>query len=484
MLQHIAQFPDRVLISDAHGEHTGNDLLRAAAAVSASLGQGKGQRIALLAGPGSPYVSGMLGIWQSGAAYVPLCTSHPPAELAHVIRDSEVSCVLVQEELRHLLPGEISIPFLTLVKNSAEPKHFIPGPAGDAMILYTSGTTGKPKGAVHTHRSLEAQVKCLADAWEWTGSDRILHFLPLHHTHGIVNKLLCALYSGARCDMLPAFNAEEVWKRLIETPYTVFMAVPTIYAKLIQSWEEASAEERQRRSEACRKLRLMVSGSAALPVAVLEKWRQVSGHILLERYGMTEIGMALSNPLRGERRAGFVGQALPGVEVRIADEAGKILEGEGSSGELQVRGKNLFDRYYNNEKATRESFTDDGWFKTGDMVSFERGAFRIVGRLSTDIIKTGGYKVSALEIEDVLLRHPAIRECCVLGVADETWGERVAAVVVLRDHKTLSLEELKEFARANLAPYKIPTLLKIVDALPRNAMGKVVKGEARKSISV
>lgn len=479
MLHHIARHASAELISDRNGTYSGEELLGYATAVADALGPREGQRIALLAEPGLAYVAGMLGTWQSGAAYVPLCISHPPSELEHVITDSEISVVLVQEKLQHLLPESAAALVLVIPTQKAAPRFPPIDPESDAMILYTSGTTGKPKGAVHTHRGLEAQVRCLVQAWEWSTQDRIPHFLPLHHTHGIVNKLLCALYTGARCDLLPAFDAQKVWQALVEEPYTLFMAVPTIYVKLIQHWEERDAAQREAYSEACRRLRLMVSGSAALPVSVLEKWKTISGHVLLERYGMTEIGMALSNPLHGERRPGFVGTPLPGVEVRVTDEQENDSTAEGCTGELQVRGANLFRCYWGKPEATTKSFTADGWFRTGDMVAIDRGAFRIVGRLSTDIIKTGGYKVSAIEIEGVLLTHPAVRECCVIGLPDDTWGERVAAVLVLQPGATLTLEEIKAFSKNELAPYKIPTVLKLAESLPRNVMGKVVKGEVK-----
>jgi malonyl-CoA/methylmalonyl-CoA synthetase len=219
----------------------------------------------------------------------------------------------------------------------------------------------------------------------------------------------------------------------------------------------------------------MMSGSAALPVQTLERWRAITGHTLLERYGMTELGMALSNPLTGERRPGFVGTPLPGVEVRLVDDAGVPVP-EGTPGELEVRGPNVFLEYWQRPAETAQAFRD-GWFRTGDVAVVERGAYRLLGRTSVDIIKTGGYKVSALEIEEVLRTHPAIGECAVVGVRDDEWGERVSAAVELRPDATLSLEELQRWAKSLLAPYKVPRALRPVASLPRNAMGKVVKPE-------
>jgi malonyl-CoA/methylmalonyl-CoA synthetase len=217
----------------------------------------------------------------------------------------------------------------------------------------------------------------------------------------------------------------------------------------------------------------MVSGSAALPVSTLEKWRQISTHILLERYGMTEIGMALSNPLNGLRQPGYVGQPLPDVEIRLVDENGAVVE-PGSPGEIQVKGPAVFREYFRRPEATSQAFRD-GWFCTGDTAVFEEGAYRILGRNSVDIIKTGGYKVSALEIEEVLRTHPVIQECAVVGIEDPVWGERVCAAIIPDGDEALSLAELREWARERLAPYKLPSRLVVLDDLPRNTMGKVTK---------
>jgi len=226
-------------------------------------------------------------------------------------------------------------------------------------------------------------------------------------------------------------------------------------------------------SQACAKLRLMVSGSAALPVSTLEKWREISSHTLLERYGMTEIGMALSNPYRGIRVPGSVGTPLPTVEVQLVDETGEPAT-PGTPGEIEVRGPSVFKEYWNRPEATRDAFRD-GWFRTGDTAVVENGTYRILGRTNIDIIKTGGHKVSALEIEEALREHPAIVECAVVGVPDQEWGERVAAAVVLNDGNTLDLPSLRAWARELLAAHKLPSRLLVLDMLPRNAMGKVMK---------
>jgi len=281
------------------------------------------------------------------------------------------------------------------------------------------------------------------------------------------------LWSGAVCEMLPRFDANAVWELIAGERLTLFMAVPTIYVKLIAAWEAASPERRAALSKAAANLRLMVSGSAALPVSTLERWKEITGHTLLERYGMTEIGMAISNLYRGTRVPGSVGRPLPGVEVRLTDESGQDVRA-GAPGEIEVRGPNVFLEYWRKPEATREAFRD-GWFRTGDTAIVENGVYRILGRTNIDILKTGGHKVSALEIEETLREHTAIAECAVVGVPDAEWGERVAVAVVLCDGNVIELEELRAWCKQRLAAHKVPTRLLVLEALPRNAMGKVTK---------
>jgi malonyl-CoA/methylmalonyl-CoA synthetase len=273
--------------------------------------------------------------------------------------------------------------------------------------------------------------------------------------------------------MLPRFDANAVWDRIASRDLTLFMAVPTIYVRLIAAYDQASPDRQAKLSAACAHLRLMVSGSAALPVSTLERWREITGHTLLERYGMTEIGMALSNPLHGQRVPGSVGLPLPGVKVQLVTETGEPVP-PATPGEIEVRGPTVFSEYWRRPEATREAFRE-GWFRTGDTAIIENGAYRILGRTSIDILKTGGHKVSALEIEEALRQHAAIAECAVVGVPDSEWGERVAAAVVLNQGAVLDLQTLRTWARQQIAAYKLPSKLLVLETLPRNAMGKVVK---------
>jgi malonyl-CoA/methylmalonyl-CoA synthetase len=436
-------------------------------------------RVAFLVQPGFAYVAVQRGIWRAGGVAVPLATSHPPPELEHVIRDSGAAFVAgdstVADTLRPLASrcgtSFVSVAGLLAAEEATE----LPllNPERRAMIIYTSGTTGRPKGVVTTHANIGAQIYALVTAWEWRPADHLLLALPLHHVHGIINGLGCALAMRATCEILPSFDAVTVWNRFASGEVTVFSAVPTMYHRLIAAWEAENAGRRQGWSDGARRLRLMMSGSSALPVQTLARWREITGHTLLERYGMTEIAMALANPLHGERRPGCVGTALPGVEVQLVDDSGVPVM-EGAPGEIEVRGPGVFLEYWQRPAETAAAFRD-GWFRTGDMAVFERGSYRLLGRTSVDIIKTGGYKVSALEIEETLRLHPAIGECAIIGLADPEWGERIGAAIELRPQAALTLNDLQVWAKERLAPYKVPRSLVVVDALPRNAMGKVVK---------
>ncbi|MAT70443.1 MAG: long-chain fatty acid--CoA ligase [Planctomycetaceae bacterium] len=440
-------------------------------------------RVAYLLPPGADYVAAQWGIWQAGGVATPLSLSAAPREWQYVLADSQASALITTADLRERVAATcnaLGVPIVTLEETAPHSPAALPSimPDRRAMILYTSGTTSQPKGVVSTHGNIQAQIETLIDAWKWQADDAIPLFLPLHHVHGIINIMSCALWAGARVEPFPKFDAAGVLQRVAAGAYSVFMAVPTIYVKLIDAVETLPESQRAAVCEGFRGMRLMVSGSAALPATIHVAWSELTGQQLLERYGMTEIGMALSNPYDGERRPGAVGQPLPGVELRLVDEQGRTIDGENQPGEIQVRGPGVFAEYWNRPEATAEAFVD-GWFRTGDIAVRERGAYRILGRSSVDIIKSGGYKLSALEIETALLEHPAIAQCAVVGLPDDTWGETVAAAVVLRDSAALDAETLTAWCREQMSSYKVPQRLLFVDSLPRNAMGKVTKPAVR-----
>ncbi|CAH1270275.1 ACSF3 [Branchiostoma lanceolatum] len=537
------KYADRTAIIDRNGSHSYLDLLqqscRLSQKISSVLGASddvKGERIAFLCPNDVSYVISQWSAWISGGVAVPLCKTHPVPELEYVLSDSQASVLLYTEDYADkaaIVAENTNIKVLQLrrenyiqkenedMKTKVDECVDILLDLGsrswkdrDAMIVYTSGTTGRPKGVLTTHKNLQAQVEAMVETWEWSPTDVLLHVLPLHHVHGIVNCLVTPLWAGAMVTMMEQFSAENTWKALLSASLlsqwsdsvsprmNVFMAVPTVYAKMIEHYDKHYTKPRVRDyvKAVCReKVRLMVSGSAALPQPIMERWEEITGHRLLERYGMTEIGMALTNPLHGDRRPGTVGRPLPGVEVRIAQQTSAadpqqttvVAQGnhsytqvspgmEEQEGELLVKGPAVFKQYWNRPDATTDAFTQDGWFKTGDTAVLRDGYFSIMGRTSVDIIKSGGYKISALDVERHLLAHDGIADCAVVGVSDMTWGQRVVALVVLREGASLSLGELKDWGKDRMPSYIIPSEIKVVPVLPRNAMGKVNKKELLK----
>jgi malonyl-CoA/methylmalonyl-CoA synthetase len=441
-------------------------------------------RVAYIVSPGFDYVAVQWGIWRAGGIAVPLCIHHPLPSLQYVIEDSASTVLVAGAEYLPLLSDWVKLKGIRLItlpsvqakSTSAKSLPDI-NPDRRAMILYTSGTTNLPKGVVTTHATIQAQISSLVMSWEWSSTDHILCVLPLHHVHGIINVVCCALWTGAIVEFLPSFTAESVFNSFLQGRINVFMAVPTIYYKLIAYWEILPVEKQEQISKSLSAFRLMVSGSAALPESIMNTWKKITSHTLLERYGMTEIGMGISNPYHGERKAGYIGKALPGVSVRLADEHDQ-QPSPGMAGEIQIKGSTVFLEYWNKPEATLKSFTEDGWFKTGDIAIVENDYYKILGRDSIDIIKSGGYKISALEIEETLREHTSIQDCSVVGIANEEWGEIVGAVLLLRDN-IIDLDQLNHWMREKLPAYKCPRKYKIVEELPRNAMGKVLKNELK-----
>ncbi|KAA8595789.1 hypothetical protein FQN60_011080, partial [Etheostoma spectabile] len=391
-------FGDKLAIIDSSGSHSYKQLYcsslglacRISTALNSDFGHLEGKRISFLCANDASYTVAQWAAWMSGAMAVPLYRKHPESEMEYIISDSQSSLLVAGHpyaETLEPMAQRLGLPCLILPPTSnlgtldgADTQEKETGDITDwadrpAMIIYTSGTTGRPKGVLHTHSSIQAMVQCLVSEWAWSKDDVILHTLPLHHVHGIVNKLLCPLWVGATCVMLPEFQPQKVWEMLLSAkapPVNVFMAVPTIYSKLIQYYDQHFTQPHVKdfvKAVCKERIRLMVSGSAALPLPTLQRWEEITGHTLLERYGMTEIGMALSNPLKGQRIPGAVGLPLPGVEVQIVmsntTNTTIVRQGlEGKEGELLVRGPSVFQEYWNKPQETRESFSDDGWFKT------------------------------------------------------------------------------------------------------------------------
>ncbi|XP_014225277.1 acyl-CoA synthetase family member 3, mitochondrial [Trichogramma pretiosum] len=537
VFKYAAQYNDRSALRDMHGDYTYRGLFLSAKQfandLTKLLGEGSQQRIAFLLPNDASYVITQWACWISGQIAVPLNDQHPAPVLDYYIKDSDAKVfITTQDHLpivepllansnRHLIVFDNALRVLAMKPHSKEANNKLDVPhdqgnlmdAGvpgdfynksDAMFVYTSGTTSKPKGVVLSHKNIQAQVSSLVKAWNHTDKDIFLHTLPLHHVHGIINVLMTPLYVGGRCVMLPKFSASSVWAQITAVNLNnserinVLAAVPTIYMKLIEEYDQLFAKNEKIKEyiyNVCTtKIRLMISGSAPLPKPIFERWEKITGHRLLERYGMTEAGMILSNPLDSERIPGTVGTPLPGVEVRLTEpetpenpKPKVLLYGnskkskvvgevkEPVSGDLQVKGENVFKNYWQRPEVTKKSFTDDGWFKTGDTVQYKDGIYSMLGRTSVDIIKTGGYKVSAVEVETVLMGHPNIVDCTVVGVEDLTWGQKVAAIVVVAENTEIILSELREFAKKSLAAYAVPSVLKVVNKIPKNSMGKVNK---------
>ncbi len=483
-------------VVDAGGAFGHAELWAGARALAAGLGGPLGgEPVALLAPPGRAWVVAFLGVALAGGVALPLSPLHPEDEVRYFLADSGARLALVDldafgERAGWLAPAKVvalgasgalgppgALGALGAPGDAPWPARE-PEPHEGALLLYTSGTTGRPKGALLTHANLLAQTAVLADAWGVGPADRLLHALPLHHLHGVVVSLLTALLAGGSARMLARFEATAVWGELGAA--TVFMGVPTMYHRLLEAFEAAGEPTRARWAASARALRLATSGSAALPVALAGRWAALAGRPPLERYGMTEIGMATSNPLAGERRPGTVGRPLPGVELRrVGDAGGEAAPGE--AGEIWVRGPSVFAGYWRRPDATRDAFAGAGdWFRTGDVATCDaEGYVRLLGRASVDILKCAGYKLSAVEIEEALRAHPAVDDVAVVGLPDEALGDRPVACVVAREGAFAAglAEALSAHCRARLAPYKVPRAFVAVADLPRNALGKVQKPE-------
>ena len=438
-------------------------------------------RVAIMASRGANFVSGMFASWMIKGIAVPLCPSHPDHEIEYLLRDSGPSIILCDdayaERMKHIgatlsvpvhpVPSGSSIELSTdtLLEQSIRGIQKVHEQDG-ALMLYTSGTTGRPKGVVHTHGSLSAQMHSVAKAWEMSPSDRVLHCLPLHHVHGVVNALLTPLFVGGTVEVLPKFSVTDVLQTLEKGSVSIFMGVPTMYSFLAKGMDKSYNMKNVQR------LRAWICGSAACPLPLLQTWKHMAGSYPLERYGMTETGMILGNPLQeNRRRPGTVGLPFPGMEVDIRND-----------GELFCRGRQLFRGYWGLPDVTSASFDHDGWFRTGDTAEMDDDGYTsLLGRTSSDIIKSGGYKISALHIESALLEHPSVDEACVFGVQDADYGEKIVAVLCgLPD--SLADSDLSTWCGNRLPPYQVPTRIVRLDHLPRNAMGKVNKRSLKEKL--
>ncbi|MEI7770496.1 MAG: acyl-CoA synthetase [Chloroflexales bacterium] len=492
MLDHAAADPQRPCLIWAGETISYGRLAAAAAAWSrryAELGVIRGDRVGLYLGNTPTFLAAYLGAHMAGAAAVLINTQYRQVELQHILSDSAPRVVVADaESAPHIEHTDLGLQ-LIIADSESFPPHptftihhspftIQPPQATELAILaYTSGTTGRSKGAMLTHSNIASNSAAVAGAWRWTAADRLLLTLPLFHIHGLGVGVHGTLLTGASLDLRPRFDPDEVLDALVSGTVSMFFGVPTIYGRLLQA---ARGEKVEVLPPA---MRLFVSGSAALPPQVFHDFRQIFGHAILERYGMTETVMNLTNPYAGERRPGTVGAPFPGQEARIVDVRSRQPLPDGQVGEIQVRGPHVCAGYWRNPAATAEVFGADGWFSTGDLGERSAdGYFTITGR-AKELVISGGYNIYPREVEERLLEHPAVAECAVRGLPDTDLGEQVAAWVVPQPAARPTTPgadaelaaELIAFCRAGLAAYKRPRSIVFVASLPRNAMGKVQK---------
>ena len=437
-----------------------SDLVGAATSVAERVAGAS--RVAVLATPTASTVLAITGCLIAGVPFVPVPSDVGAAERRHMLTDSGAQAWLGPE------PDESEgLPHIPVRLHARSwHRYSEPRPEATAMVIYTSGTTGAPKGVVVSRQAIAADLDALAQAWQWTADDVLVHGLPLFHIHGLVLGLLGSLRVGNRFVHTGKPTPAGYAQACSDAGGTLFFAVPTVWSRVVA--DEAAAQ-------ALRPARLLVSGSAALPVPVFDRLADLAGHRPIERYGASESLITISTRADGERRPGWVGLPLAGVQTRLLDDNGDPVPQDGETvGKLQVRGPTLFDGYLNRPEATAEAFDADGWYRTGDVAVVDsEGMYRIVGRESVDLIKSGGYRVGAGEIETSLLGHPGVQEAAVVGLPDEDLGQRIVAYVV--GSADLNTDELISYVAQELSVHKRPREVRIVDALPRNAMGKVLK---------
>jgi malonyl-CoA/methylmalonyl-CoA synthetase len=445
-----------------------------------------GERVALYLGNHPDLLAAYVGTHLVGGVVVPVNTQYRKSELEHIFGDAGVRLCLTDEERRPELDrAHENLPDLEMiVETGPELEESLGGggtlrrkvPRGEdlAVIAYTSGTTGRSKGVMLLHRNLVANAQAVCEAWRWTDRDTLLLALPLFHTHGLMVGAHGTLLTGASAELHRKFDVGEAYDALLSGRATMFFGVPTMYTRLLR---EARARE-----ERPPPIRLYDSGSAPLSPQTFGEFEELFGERILERYGMTETIMNLTNPFEGERRPGTVGLPFPGQEARIVDVKTREPLPDGEVGEIEVRGPNVFPGYWNRPDATEESFDGEGWFATGDLGSVgEDGYFTISGR-AKELIISGGYNVYPREVEEAIEGCPGVSEVAVVGLPDPEFGERVGAAVV-REDPGLTAEKVTSFCREDLAGYKKPRQVVFVEELPRNALGKVLKHRVRDKLS-
>jgi acyl-CoA synthetase (AMP-forming)/AMP-acid ligase II len=475
--------------------------VKAAAALLSERGVGRGDRVAVMLETSPAALVAVCAAHLAGAAVVPLNARSAQEEWQFVLSQTRPSLIISESALspvacpslvRHELEEQIRQAAIADRQENARLRGVDPNDL--AFICFTSGTTGRPKGVMLLHRNVIANLEALRKTWQWTEQDRLLLALPLFHVHGLIVAVLGSIWSGSEIALYPSFEASVVLEALSVQRCTVFMGVPTMYYRLLEAAQNANLD-RQKIQARFQGFRLFISGSAPLPSSTHSRFQEVFGHSILERYGMTETLMVLSNPYGGQRKPGSVGFPLQGIEVSLVDDNGYPVP-QGEIGEILVRGPNVFAGYWNCGEIDR-AILGDGWFRTGDVAYQDDGGyFFVIGRKSTDILKTSGFKISAREIEDALLQLPSVAEAAVVGKPDEEQGEAIVAFIrgseELSDYLNRSLGpsqaaellkiNLPHFLGARLARYKHPSSYIFLKDLPRNSMGKVSKVRLREML--
>jgi malonyl-CoA/methylmalonyl-CoA synthetase len=457
--------PEWPQLRDLDGTWIGSDELeeRSRGAALGLLGQGleRGERFVVCAPTSAALVIAVLAALRAGLVVVPINESYTETEVRRIVGDARPAGAAVHDPERgrwigSAAPGPVEVMPIAQLPTRSAAASGVDGVGGDdpALLIYTSGTTGKPKGVPLTHANLLSSASALKLAWRWEPDDRLLLTLPLFHVHGLGAGLFGSLCAGASVVLRPGFDADDVVASSGDSGVTLFFGVPAMYQRLAAAGGAAALGG----------LRLLVSGSAPLPAKLSDEIARQAGQVPLERYGMTETVMLTSNPYDGARKPGTVGFPLPGVSVRLAGD-----------GEVQVRGPNVIDLYYERPDADADAFTGDRWFRTGDLGELDDdGYLRLVGR-SKELIISGGFNVYPREVEEAIATHPDVREVAVIGRPSDRWGEEVTAVVVAE--RPVEEEQLRVHAAGRLAPYKVPKRIEFVSELPRNALGKVVRGD-------
>ncbi len=477
------------------GSYTWRDLEESSARLAnalESLGLPRGARIAVQAEKSPEMLMLYLAVLRAGYVFLPLNTAYQGEEIGYFMRDAEpgvvvcsgrnltsVSAIAERTAIKHVFSLNDDRTGSLIERAAACDAEHTPADVSAeelAVILYTSGTTGRSKGAMLSHGNLLANAVTLKAYWGWRSDDVLLHALPLFHVHGLFVAAQGALLSGCKMIWFNRFDAEAVLGRMREA--SVFMGVPTLYVRMLN--------EPTLTRETCGRMRLFLAGSAPLLPQTFEAWRQRTGHTILERYGMTETVMLSSNPYDGERRAGTVGFALPGIDLRIVDENGRACTaggggtgGSSAIGSIEVRGPSVFQGYWRAPELTREAFSADGWFRTGDLGRFDERGYLVIAGRSKDLIISGGLNVYPAEVESHLNDSPGVAESAVIGVPHPDFGEAVVGIVAAQPGTDLDAAELIAGLKARIANFKVPKRIFVVRELPRNVMGKVRKDQLR-----